>query len=170
MRTARLTEDQFERAYRRLAPLLERAVTRATSATRPVVEEACQAAWSRLYNAEVQPADPALFNWLSTTAVREAWRQARKQRRELTLVAQDESVELGQLIEFPAREPGPDQVAELRSRLGAIGRLPVRQRRMVWLQGLGYDYAEIAEETGDTLRTVERQIRRAKRTLEDLVA
>ena len=36
----------------------------------------------------------------------------------------------------------------------------------MWLQGFGLSYSEIAAYTGDTRRTVERQLMRAKRALE----
>ena len=46
-----------------------------------------------------------------------------------------------------------------------IGHLPPRQQRLVWLQGLGLTYEEMAGYTGASTRTVERQLLRAKRTL-----
>ncbi len=36
---------------------------------------------------------------------------------------------------------------------------------MLWLHGIGLSYADIADSTGCTLRTVERQLLRAKRTM-----
>jgi DNA-directed RNA polymerase specialized sigma24 family protein len=46
--------------------------------------------------------------------------------------------------------------------------LPERQRRLIVLQALGCSYAELATLTGDTPRTVDRQLARAKRRLDAL--
>ncbi len=70
-----------------------------------------------------------------------------------------------EIIDFPERAPGPDEVVEMRERLAEVRALPVRQQRIVWLQGAGFDYREIGARTGDTRRTVERQLLRAKRKL-----
>jgi RNA polymerase sigma factor (sigma-70 family) len=82
--------------------------------------------------------------------------------RELSLDALDEE---------PGDRPAPstpallDDLIEQRERLEAIRILPERQQRLVWLQGLGLTYTEMAGQTGTTRRTVERQLLRAKRTL-----
>jgi DNA-directed RNA polymerase specialized sigma24 family protein len=55
-------------------------------------------------------------------------------------------------------------------RLRALDRLPERRRRLIWLQGLGFSYAEMAGVTGDSPRTVERQLRRARQELADLAS
>lgn len=43
--------------------------------------------------------------------------------------------------------------------------LPERQRRILLLFAFGFTYVEIAERTGDTVRTVERQLCRARQGL-----
>lgn len=153
----------FDLAYRRLTPRLERLVACAVTAPSTVVEEACQIAWSRLVTADPPVARDAVFSWLARTAIREAVRMVIARRRELSLDAAE--CEDGEVIELPACAPGPEHVAELRERLGEIHRLPAREQRMLWLHGFGYRYAEIAEETGDTRRAVERRLLRAKRSL-----
>jgi RNA polymerase sigma factor (sigma-70 family) len=153
----------FEAAYRRLARPVQRMVGRAVRAPQAVIEEACQTAWSRLLSADPPVAVEARLVWLTTTATREAARAARRQRWELPLHASDRRS--AAVIQLSARPPGPEEVLELRDQLAEVRRLPVRQQRMVWLQGLGYGYAEIAEHTGDSRRTVERQLLRARRTL-----
>lgn len=152
----------YDSAYRLLAPRLERIVARNVVAPGPLIEEACQFAWSRLVAADPAVAPGATLGWLTTTATREAIRARRAQRRELPLIAEHG---VGEVIELPAPGPGPDRVVEMREQLAQIHRLPARQRRMLWLQGLGYGYDEIAAQTGDTRRTVERQLLRAKHTL-----
>lgn len=152
----------FDAVYRRLARPVQRSVRHTVRAPLPVIEEACQTAWSRLLSADPPVAAEATLVWLTTTATREAVRAARRQRRELSLDGDRSSAPV---IQLHARRPGPDEAAELHEQLAEVRRLPARQQRMVWLQGLGYDYAEIAERTGDSRRTVERQLLRAKRTL-----
>ena len=58
-----------------------------------------------------------------------------------------------------------EDLAEQKSRLDSIQALPERQRRLLWLQGLGLSYREMAGETGMTRRTVERQLIRARSSL-----
>jgi RNA polymerase sigma factor (sigma-70 family) len=158
------SSKDIDSAYRRLAPRLERIVGKAVTAPHPVVEEACQVAWSQLLAANPPIRDEVVLSWLGTTAVREAWRLLRRERHHLPLGDEDQ---LGEVIDLPAREPGPERLAELHEQLAEIRRLPPRQQRMVWLHGAGYRYAEIAAATGDSRRTVERQLLRAKRALKD---
>ena len=64
-----------------------------------------------------------------------------------------------------AANPAPSRALELRERLAEIRRLPVRQQRVVMLHGFGYEYEEIAAVTGETRRTVARQLTRARQRL-----
>ena len=147
--------------YERDAGRLEGLVARNIAAASPeVVEEACQIAWARLHARGGPPAGSA-FGWLATTAQREALLLVRRQSRELPFTAEAAAT----VIAFPARRPGPERIVELRERLAEVQQLPVRQRRMIWLQGYGYDYEEIAARTGDSKRTVERQLARARTSL-----
>jgi RNA polymerase sigma factor (sigma-70 family) len=150
----------FETAYRRLAPRLERNVCRIVRAPRSLIEEACQTAWIRLLAADPPIGAEMALGWLTTTASREAIRAARAQQQEQPLDAGS-----GRLIEFPARAPGPPRLVELREQLAEVRRLPVRQQRTLWLQSAGYSYGEISAQTGDSYRTIERQIARARQTL-----
>ena len=61
----------------------------------------------------------------------------------------------------PARTPL--ELVEMRDELGALGSLPRRQQRLLWLHAAGLTYAEMARHEGVTLRTVERQLLRGKR-------
>ena len=60
-----------------------------------------------------------------------------------------------------------DELYEQRAKLASIGRLPNRQQRLVWLQGLGFSYGEMADREGASARTVERQLLRAKKALRE---
>jgi DNA-directed RNA polymerase specialized sigma24 family protein len=101
--------------------------------------------------------------WLATTATREARKQISRDCRELSLDSGDNRP-------LSVLTPGPYELVERRERLEYIGLLPERQQRLLWLHALGLSYAEMAEHTGDTLRTVERQLLRAKRTIRALAA
>jgi RNA polymerase sigma factor (sigma-70 family) len=50
--------------------------------------------------------------------------------------------------------------------LSEVGRLPERQQRLVWMHAAGLTYVEMAGRTGESRRTVERQLLRAKGKLE----
>jgi DNA-directed RNA polymerase specialized sigma24 family protein len=97
--------------------------------------------------------------------VHEALKLIRREGRELSLDAADESLGLASLR---SRAMGPDEVAEHRERLATVRMLPHRQQRMLWLHALGLSYAEIAVHSGCTVRTVERQLLRAKKTVRTL--
>jgi RNA polymerase sigma factor (sigma-70 family) len=138
---------------------LRRIVRSSVRAPEAVIEDACQAAWSRLvaHAASVRP--EARLSWLVTTASREAIKLRRRAERDLSLDALVEDD-----VAFP-RARGADELVALRERLGAVRALPLRQQRLVWLAGLGFSYVEMAEQTRQTRRTVERQLLRAKHVL-----
>jgi len=148
--------------YPRLNPQLQRVVARNVTAPAVVIEEACQFAWSRWLAARGGIATPATLGWLITTATREALHLVRAQAREVSL--EDPGV-ADRVVALPSRAPDPQRVVVLQEQLAQIHQLPVRQQRMVWLLGLGFDYNEIASRTGDSRRTVERQLQRAKHKL-----
>ena len=61
-----------------------------------------------------------------------------------------------------------DALVEDREQLKLIRQLPERQQRILWLHALGLSYEEIAAYTGDTPRTVERQLLRGRSRLREL--
>lgn len=149
----------LEELYRLLSPRLRQIVRSDVRASEPVIEDACQIAWSRLIRHADHVHREAVLSWLSTTAVREAYKLARRDRRELSLDAEIER--LGELP-LPSVAPGPAEVVELHDRLAGVRRLSERQQRLVWMHAAGLTYVEMADRTGDTRRTVERQLLRAK--------
>jgi len=148
--------------YREMAEPLEQVVRRLVCDAEPVVEDACQSAWTRLVVHSGRVSSESALSWLATTAVREAVKLLRRDDRELSLEVSFDSASAP-----PSPAPGPDELFEHRERLGALARLPPRQRQMLWLQGAGLSYTEIAAATGASTRTVERQLLRAKRTLRE---
>jgi len=157
-----LPSSSLSLLYAELAPQLERIVCANVQAADALLEEACQTAWSRLLAERVSLTPGTELGWLATTATREALRLVRIQRRDLSLERERE--EQGELLEL-ALEPGPERALELREQLAQVRRLPPRQHRLVMLQGFGYRYSEISAVTGDSCRTIERQLVRARRKL-----
>jgi RNA polymerase sigma factor (sigma-70 family) len=157
----------LDELYRLLSPRLRQIVRSDVRASEPVIEDACQIAWSRLIRHADHVRREAALSWLATTAVREAVKLARRERRELSL---DAELERTGELPFPSSTLGPAELIELRDRLGSVGRLPQRQQRLVWMHAAGLTYVEMADRTGDSRRTVERQILRAKSRLEQEAA
>ncbi|HET9720908.1 MAG TPA: sigma-70 family RNA polymerase sigma factor [Solirubrobacteraceae bacterium] len=144
--------------YPQVAPQLRRVLTSHLQAPAWVLEDACQIAWEALLG-QAEPVDQRrVLSWLATTARREALAILRRTASEMCVT--DSTAEA-----LLAPAPGPEQAVEFWERMGQIRRLSRRQQRIVWMQGLGFQYSEIADEVGDSLRTVERQLAGARRKL-----
>jgi RNA polymerase sigma factor (sigma-70 family) len=139
-------------------PRLLRAVRATVNTSEANVEEACATAWAILLRRQPDR-EGNVLGWLCTTAIRTAIRLDRSDRRHVALV--DDGDEGGRLEVAGGVEPERELAAReaLRS-LAAV--LPARQRRVLGLFASGHSYSEIAALTGDTRRTVERQLMRAK--------
>jgi DNA-directed RNA polymerase specialized sigma24 family protein len=127
--------------------------------TSPVnIDDACAFAWLQLLR--YQPDHQVTFGWLCKTAIREAIKLDRRARR---------LVELDRLGEHPANDLGHelDRRLELLAAIQTIdeARLRPRERRLVALRGLGYSRRQMSELTGDSFRTLDRQLGRARRKL-----
>jgi RNA polymerase sigma factor (sigma-70 family) len=156
------TAGQIGELYACHARRLEQIVRVDVRAPQPLIEDACQFAWSRLVFHEHRIKRETALPWLVTTAVREAFKLIRREVRDLSLdCVLEESAEPLARLGMPA----PDEQVEHRERLADLRRLPERQQRLMWLQGLGLSYDEMAACEGCTVRTVERQLRRAKRAM-----
>jgi len=150
--------------YVSLGKRLEQIVRRDVRAPEPVVEDACQFAWSRLIHHSHRVRRETALPWLATTAVHQALKLIRRDGRELSL---DEALEQAGEAAIGPLCAAPDEVLEQRERLASVSALSPRQQRLVWLHAFGLNYAEIALHEGYTRRTVERQLLRAKRTLRE---
>ena len=157
--------DSIAAFYAAKAAELQRAVRRAISGPDALIEDACSHAWCQLLRHDHVSLDDRGFSWLYVVAFREAYRMSDRSRREPAL---------GEPADLPQRFGGVEDPAataqhreEVEVRLGQLVELPPRQARMVFLQAAGFNYEEIARMTGDTVRTVERQLSRGRRTLRD---
>jgi len=146
--------------YRELQPQLVRILASNLLAPEWVIDDACQTAWSSLLERRASVVPGGELGWLSTTATRIALRLLRRERATESYEALPAPVTLADF-----RTPELGHRLELRDRLAEIRRLPVRQQRLVMLHGLGYEYGEIAAVTGESRRTVARQLTRARQRL-----
>lgn len=142
---------------------LFRAVRHAIGGSNELVEDACSYAWAQLVTHDEVQLDRAGFGWLYVVAVREAYRLSASERRELPFGKPEDLPVRGEVV--PPVTSTSEQRQRDRARLILLAELPPRRRRMVVLHAAGFTYREIAAITGATLRTVERQLLRGKRTL-----
>jgi RNA polymerase sigma factor (sigma-70 family) len=138
---------------------LVRSVARTVGAPRALIEDACQTAWLILLRR--QPDRTRVFGWLRTVAVREAYRLCGADRRDVRLdvLGADGRWRGGESIEDP--RACVERQVTARAALQRLAELPPRQRRLFALQVAGFTYRETAAVTGDSVRTVDRQLRRA---------
>jgi RNA polymerase sigma factor (sigma-70 family) len=163
-RSAKAANDEISDLYAALAVRLRQIVGAQVRAPDALIEDACQFAWSNLIRYQGSVARERALGWLATTASREAIRLIRRQRRDLSL---EQLTEDGSGSAPRAAVTSIEELVEQRARLQTIDGLPERQQRLVWLQGLGLSYNEMAAHEGATPRTVERQLIRAKKRLRE---
>jgi RNA polymerase sigma factor (sigma-70 family) len=154
--TARAPRGDEGELFAHYHDMLLRAVSRQASAPAVVIEDACAFAWLQLLR--YQPQRDNIVGWLVTVAVREAWKLSRRQRAEISgeVEASDAYAHLehiGATLD--------DQVAA-REALRAVAELPERQRHLLARQAAGLSHDELAADTGDSMRTIDRQLGRAR--------
>jgi RNA polymerase sigma factor (sigma-70 family) len=168
--------DDVARLYGVEAARVRRIVRMSVTAPPAVIEDACQVAWTRLVIHRARLRRESARAWLVRVAIREVIRSIQRERREWSLEAlleQGGRSAAGGAVDIESTLTTPaliEDLAEQRNRLESIQALPERQRRLVWLQGLGLSYREMAGETGMTRRTVERQLIRARSALAETPA
>jgi RNA polymerase sigma factor (sigma-70 family) len=166
-RSHRIVKDragQIAEYYAREAPSLERAVARTVSAPAATIEDACSHAWCQLLKNDAIELGPGGFWWLYVCAKREVFRLTGRARRE---PAGGEAYELPEERAHAGEDVGEtiERRAEHDARLALVLSLSERGRQMIVLQAAGFSYEEIAQASGDSVRTVERQLLRGRRTL-----
>ena len=153
------------RAHREWSSSLEHVVRSLVRDSDPVVEDACQVAWLRLVLHRARVREETAFGWLAQTAIHEAFKLSERSARDLSL-----DYELEQGADPVALTPEPWERLAERERITQVRTLAVRSQRFVWLQALGFSYTEMAAHEHCTTRTVDRQISRARRTLQSRAA
>jgi RNA polymerase sigma factor (sigma-70 family) len=148
--------------YARSAGLVRGHVRCGVAAPEAVIEDACQVAWSRLLHHQERVNRDRAVAWVITTAVHEAFKFVRRSDREVSL---DQLIDETGEARLQASSPSVDEAVDSRLRLELLDALPERQQRLLWLQGLGFGYTEMATGSGSTVRTVERQLAKARRRL-----
>jgi RNA polymerase sigma factor (sigma-70 family) len=145
---------------------LLRVVGRRVTAQPATVADACSHAWAQLLAAEridlTVPWGP--LAWLTTTAVREAWRLNKLGWR-ATPLSHDN---LAAIANADSATPSTDQLADLHDRLDLIDELPEHRRRFLLRHATGYSYNEIAAAEGVSDNTTRRLIAEARRGLREL--
>ena len=153
--------------YARSAGLVRGQVCSEVTASEAVIDDACQFAWIRLLHHRHRVGRDRAVSWLITTALHEVFKLVRRDGHDLSL---EELMEDTGDLRINRTGPPPEEAVGARQRLELLRELPERQERLIWLQGLGFNYPEMATEADMTVRTVERQLMKARRNLHLLEA
>lgn len=158
--------EAIEVLYASKSTELHHAVRRAVHLPEDLVEDACSYAWCQLIANERIAAETTSFGWLYVVAIRQGYVLSGRLRREPAA---------GLPSDLPQRALATSDIwsaverhLELEASRVLLAQIPERKRQLVLLHAAGFSYEEIARMTGDTLRTVERQLLRAKRALHAL--
>ena len=146
--------------YDRHHEVLWRRVRRHIHGPDALIDDACQQAWLILLRA--QPERETVLAWLTTVAIREAYRLSGREWRELSLDDERSPV--------PQETCDPEQGREARAALQALAALPERQRRYLTLRVAGHSYVEIQEHCGASRTNVNKHLYRARRSLKEVRA
>jgi DNA-directed RNA polymerase specialized sigma24 family protein len=146
----------FELYHERLVAHLGRYVATAPE----VIEDACGFAW--LQWARLRPAGPDVYRWLVVVASREALHLLHRAKTDA-----ERTVELraAQRLDDPRCDPVPATALH-----DAFLRLSPRQQRFLTMQALGLSYMEMSDASGDSVRTVDRQLVRARAAFRSVLA
>jgi DNA-directed RNA polymerase specialized sigma24 family protein len=163
MSQTRFTEQQLTVLFATFQPVLRRRVGMLVQTSSENVEDACMFTWTQLLAGKLDDFDRA-EQWLLLVARNESLKLDRRGKRTEPLLNDDGS---------PAEVVDPhDPIAarkraiEVTTAIAAAG-LSAREARILGLQAFGLMREEIAEGTGETRRSVERQLGRAHRKLRE---
>jgi DNA-directed RNA polymerase specialized sigma24 family protein len=161
------------RLYLEFSRPIQRHVGAVVRAPRPIIEDACQFAWSQLLGHRERVSAQTAHGWLTATAIHEAFKLSRAAQREVSLEAALQTGGeqlLEQLVSGPVLRGLPDETAECQEQVAELRTLSLRQQRMLWLNAIGLSRTEVAAHERCTTRTVERQLFKARRALRTQVA
>jgi RNA polymerase sigma factor (sigma-70 family) len=157
-------EELFRRHHRSLVC----AVGRMVGAPAELIEDACQNAWVVLIRHQPMRT-PALFAWLRTVAVHQAYRLSQRERRDARLEELGGDVGWEDLL---GAAPSLETAVDARVALACLASLPPKQRHDLALLIGGFSYREIAA-TGSRLRSlnnVNKQLTKARARLRALAS
>jgi RNA polymerase sigma factor (sigma-70 family) len=157
--SSRLRGDE-EELFRTHHHSLVRAVGRSVNASEELIEDACQGAWTVLLRCQPERT-PALFAWLRTVAVRQAYRLSRQERRDHRL---EDLAGDGEWEPLLGGGFALDAAIEARRALQALASLPPLQREDLQLVVAGFSYEEIAARGGParSLNNVNKRLTKAR--------
>lgn len=153
-------DQKITRLFESHSARLQRTLASRVNARPQTIEDACSHAWAQLVRVG-DPDNPQVFGWLLITAEREAWLLAKRESAATSLDAIE-----GYDAPAPEGESAEAIVGEHELR-EKIATLPVRQQQVMILRAAGLSREQIGEALGWTLRTVDRQSARARKTLRD---
>jgi RNA polymerase sigma factor (sigma-70 family) len=151
--------------YRSLSPRVLRLVRAQVRTSTENIEDACHFAWVAFLRRSDDVAREGALTWLTRTAIHETYKLIAREQRAASL---DQALEVGFDPAADSESSEPVDRAQQREQLALVRQLPDRQQRIVLLQAAGLSHGEIARVTGDTERTVQRQLYRARNTLAGL--
>jgi RNA polymerase sigma-70 factor (ECF subfamily) len=153
------SRQDFERAYRTLAPGARRAAVRVLgdhAAAEDVVQDVFMDLWERpeAYDSRRGPLSSYVVMIARARAI-DRWRSSRARGRASERVAQETERAAAQ----ESAADGAIRRERARQVLRALGRLPRSQREALLLTGSGLGHKEIASATGAPLGTVKGRVR-----------
>jgi RNA polymerase sigma factor (sigma-70 family) len=163
MSQTRFTEQRLVVLFNTYQPVLRGRVAMLVRTSPENVEDACMFAWTQLLAGKLDDLDRA-ERWLLLVARHEALKLDRRGKRtQPWLNADGTSVEIVDVRDpIAARERAVDVATAI-----TAADLSARESRIVGLQAYGLTHEEIAEATGETRRSVERQLGRAHRKVRE---
>lgn len=117
-------------------------------------QDALQFAWTLLLQRDQITLDDRGVGWVFTVARHQALDLIKEQQKEPSLEITGGHVD--------PRSNDPAQIVADRHQLAELKRLPDRQHRALLQSGFGHSREEMAERSDDSLRTVDRQLSRAR--------
>ena len=145
-----------------------RAVARSVNASEELIEDACQSAWVTLLRCQPDRS-PALFAWLRTVAVHQAYRLSHQERRDVRL---EDLAGDGEWESLVGTAQSLDDAVEARRALQTLAALPSAQRDDLALLVAGFSYQEIAAVGGRprSLKKVNKHLTKARARIRVLEA
>ena len=150
-----------------------RTVARHARCNDDVLDDACANAWTSLLRRPDITLDARGFSWLTTVAIREAWRLHRSSAQEVPVGSyqgdsrshdDDDLSEPADSLALDTETQALDHVQHAND-IEAFKTLKPRERQALYLKGLGYSYDEICQLTGFSYTAVNRYITEGRRAL-----